>query len=98
MLVDLNLAGLQKMELELDLPEGHVLLKAIDVRDSEGIADFISTIPRVMGGLHFCINCSGILGPNYDEDLANQPVENWTTVRLDGIQSHVISLTQASIF
>jgi hypothetical protein len=80
-LLDLNMAGLQKLEAELNLPQGHVLLRAIDVRDSEGIADFIASIPSIMGGLHFCINCSGILGPNYNDDIANQPEENWSMVR-----------------
>lgn len=79
-LLDLNMAGLQKLEQELNLPPGHVLLKAMDVRDSKGIAEFISSIPSLMGGLHFCVNCSGILGPNYDNDLANQPEENWDLV------------------
>lgn len=79
-LLDLNMAGLQKLEQELNLPPRHVLLKAMDVRDSEGIAEFISSIPSLMGGLHFCINCSGILGPNYDNDLANQSEENWDLV------------------
>lgn len=79
-LIDLNLAGLQKLEKELALPPGHVILKAIDVRDSKGLAEFIATIPSRMGGLHFCINCSGILGPNYDDDIANQPDENWSLV------------------
>ncbi|KAK9896834.1 NAD(P)-binding protein [Cystobasidium minutum MCA 4210] len=52
----------------------------MDVRDSQGIAEFISSIPSIMGGLHFCINCSGILGKDYDNDLANQPEENWDMV------------------
>jgi NAD(P)-dependent dehydrogenase (short-subunit alcohol dehydrogenase family) len=75
------MAGLKKLEEELALPPGHVLLKAMDVRDSKGIADFIATIPGAMGGLHFCINCSGILGADYNNDIANQAEENWTMVR-----------------
>lgn len=74
------MAGLEKLEQELALPQDHVLLKAMDVRDSKGIAEFIATIPSIMGGLHFCINCSGILGADYNNDIANQKEENWTMV------------------
>ncbi|KAL8292235.1 hypothetical protein RQP46_001701 [Phenoliferia psychrophenolica] len=79
-LVDRNLAGLEVLQAELALPPSHCIIEGIDVTDLKRLAEFIRSIPARMGGLHFLINCSGILGPDYDTPLDGLPDGHWEMV------------------
>jgi NAD(P)-dependent dehydrogenase (short-subunit alcohol dehydrogenase family) len=79
-LIDRDLAGLQTLEEELSLPQGHVLIECVDVSDLPSLGRFIRTIPERMGGLHFSIHCAGILGPDYDTPLHELSESRWDLV------------------
>lgn len=82
MLVDLNLPGLLALQKELNLPTGQCIVEEINVTDLLRLAHFIRSIPERMGGLHFCINCSGILGPDYDLPMDQLPDGHWELVSI----------------
>lgn len=79
-LVDRNLEGLKALKKQLRLPEDRIIIEQIDVTNIIALAHFIRTIPERLGGIHFLIQCSGILGPDYDVPLHELPEKHWSLV------------------